>query len=337
MATIFDVAKEAGVSKSTVSRVINMDKRVKEETRIAVEEAIRKLDYSPSFMAQAIRTRKTHTIALVVPEYSNIFYMDMFRGVEDIALKYGYMVMVCNTERHAMSEIEYTNELLKRNIDGIIYNTYRRDDEMASYLRQISQQTPIVYMNKIFGDEEEYSYVYTDGYPSSRKAVHYLYEKGKRKLGYVLNTEDISTIEDRFLGFQKGLEDCGLKLEEKWIYRVHRENEPDYVKLGRDAARYYASLSDRPDAIMTATDMIGIGCVKEFNSCGIKIPEEISVIGFDNVFLSSLIDPPLTTIAQPIRKMGQAAAEILISHLENRQVQQETVIFEGKLIVRETT
>lgn len=336
MATIFDVAKEAGVSKSTVSRVINMDKRVKEETRIAVEDAIRKLNYSPSFMAQAIRTRKTHTIALVVPEYTNIFYMDMFRGVEDIALKYGYMVMVCNTERHAMSEIDYTNELLKRNIDGIIYNTYRTDDEMADYLREISRQIPIVYMNKVLGGEEEYSYVYTDGFESCRKAVHYLYEKGRRRLGYVLNSEDISIIEDRYLGFVQGLKDCGLPLEEKWIYRVQRENEPDYVKLGQDAARYFASLSDRPDAIMAAIDMIAIGCVKEFNHCGIKMPREISVIGFDNVFLGSLIDPPLTTIAQPIRKMGQTAAEILISHLEDRPVQNK-VIFDGKLIVRGTT
>lgn len=336
MATIFDVAKEAGVSKSTVSRVINMDKKVKEETRIAVEEAIRKLNYSPSFMAQAIRTRKTHTIALVVPEYSNIFYTEMFRGVEDIALKYGYMVMVCNTERHAMSEIEYTNELLKRNIDGIIYNTYRTDDEMANYLRNVSQQIPIVYMNRVLGEDESYSYVYTDGFKSCRKAIHYLYEKGKRKLGYVQNSEDISIIEDRYQGFLKGLEDLGITPDDKWIYRVQRENEPDYIKLGRDAARYYASLSDRPDAILTATDMIGIGCVKGFNECHIQIPKEISIIGFDNIFLSALVDPPLTTIAQPIRKMGQAAAEILISHLENRPIANK-VVFDGKLIVRGTT
>ena len=131
MATIFDVAKEAGVSKSTVSRVINNDECVKKETRDAVNAVIKKLNYSPSFMAQAIRTRKTHTIAFMIPEYSNIYYGEMFRGVEDIALEHGYMVLVCNTERHAMNEVEYAQELLKRNIDGIIYNTYRIKDDMA--------------------------------------------------------------------------------------------------------------------------------------------------------------------------------------------------------------
>ena len=336
MVTIFDVAKEAGVSKSTVSRVINRDTKVKQETRDAVEAAIKKLNYSPSYMAQAIRTRKTHTIALVVPEYSNIFYTEMFRGVEDIALKYGYMVMVCNTERHAMSEIEYTNELLKRNIDGIIYNTYRTDDEMEDYLRQISERLPIVYMNRIFGDDENYACVYTDGFKSNRKAVQYLIDKGKHKLGYVMNSEDVSIIEDRFEGFVQGLKDHGLELNEKWVYRVQRENEPDYIKLGRDAAKYYASLKDRPDAILTATDMLAIGCVKGFNESKIKVPDEISVIGFDNVFVSALIDPPLTTIAQPVRKMGQAAAEILISSLQGKKIQNK-VVFDGKLIVRETT
>nr|WP_294666829.1 LacI family DNA-binding transcriptional regulator [uncultured Blautia sp.] len=336
MVTIFDVAKEAGVSKSTVSRVINRDTKVKQETRDAVEAAIKKLNYSPSYMAQAIRTRKTHTIALVVPEYSNIFYTEMFRGVEDIALKYGYMVMVCNTERHAMSEIEYTNELLKRNIDGIIYNTYRTDDEMADYLRQISERLPIVYMNRIFGDDENYACVYTDGFKSNRKAVQYLIDKGKHKLGYVMNSEDVSIIEERFEGFVQGLKDHGLELNEKWVYRVQRENEPDYIKLGRDAAKYYASLKDRPDAILTATDMLAIGCVKGFNESKIKVPDEISVIGFDNVFVSALIDPPLTTIAQPVRKMGQAAAEILISSLQGKKIQNK-VVFDGKLIVRETT
>ena len=336
MVTIFDVAKEAGVSKSTVSRVINNDGRVKDKTRAAVEAAIEKLNYSPSFMAQAIRTRKTHTIALMVPEYSNIFYTEMFRGVEDVALKHGYMVLVCNTERHAMSEIEYAQELLKRNIDGIVYNTYRMDDAMAEYLHRVEKKVAVVYMNKAKPGDEDVPHVYTDGLPSTKNAVEYLYKKGHRKIGYVLNSKDISIIEDRFHGYLEGLSACGLEKNEAWIYRVRREYEPDYVRLGCDAARYFLSLKERPDAILTAIDMIGIGCVKEFHAAGVDIPGEISVIGFDNVFLSELTDPPLTTIGQPIRAMGQAAAEILISMLEGRECER-TVVFEGNLIVRGTT
>lgn len=336
MVSIFDVAKEAGVSKSTVSRVINNDPKVKPETRIAVNEAIRKLKYSPSYMAQAIRTGKTKTLALIVPEYTNIFYSEMFRGVEDVALKYGYMVLVCNTERHAVAEKAYIESLLKRNIDGIVYNSYKIDDGMAEYLRSVSGEIPIVYMNKVGDDDSEVACVYTDGFGSTRKAVHYLYNQGKQKIGYVRNSEDISVIEDRYQGFLQGLKDCGLPFEEKWIYRVQRVNEPDYVKLGRDAGKYYLSLAERPEAILTAIDMIGIGCIKEFNAKGIKIPEQISLIGFDNISLSSLIEPPLTTISQPIRQLGQCAAEIIIAQL-NGQAIKKRVVFDGDLIVRSTT
>ncbi|MCD7817563.1 MAG: LacI family transcriptional regulator, partial [Lachnospiraceae bacterium] len=176
MSTIFDVAKYAGVSKSTVSRVLNGEGNVKEETRISVEKAIRELNYTPSYLAQGIRTRKTRTIAMIVPEYTNIFYNEMFRGVEDVALKYGYMVFICNTERSPHSEREYADEILKRNVDGIIYNTYSNSKEMLDFLRELSQKLPVVFTNKIFGEEDDVCYVYTDGFTSNRRAVRYLYE-----------------------------------------------------------------------------------------------------------------------------------------------------------------
>ena len=167
MSTIFDVAKAAGVSKSTVSRVLNGESGVKEATREAVERAIRELKYTPSYLAQGIRTGKTKTIAMVVPEYTNIFYNELFRGVEDTALKYGYMVFVCNTEGSRRSEIEYTEEILKRNVDGIIYNTYSNSEKMLNYLRSLSQKLPVVYTNHLFREDEPVSYVYTDGFESN--------------------------------------------------------------------------------------------------------------------------------------------------------------------------
>ena len=333
MATIFDVAKEAGVSKSTVSRVLNNDPGVKLETRELIEEAIKKLNYTPSYMAQAIRTKKSQTLALVVPEYTNIFYSEMFKGVEDIAIKNGYLVLVCDTERKAMSDKEYIDELLKRNVDGIIYNTYHVDDKMISYLNSISETTPVVYMNKM---DEGNSFVCTDGYESTRNAVHFLYEKGRRKIGYVLNTVDISIIEERYLGYLQGLKDVGLEPDDSLTYRAKTDKEADYIKLGYEAAEYYAALNNKPDAILTATDMLGVGCVKGFKDLSIKVPEEISIVGYDNVFLGELIEPALTTIAQPIRDMGRAAAEIIFKYLDGDKAESK-VIFKGELIERGTT
>lgn len=336
MSTIFDVAKAAGVSKSTVSRVLNGESGVKEATREAVEKAIRELKYTPSYLAQGIRTGKTKTIAMVVPEYTNIFYNELFRGVEDIALKYGYMVFVCNTERSRRSEIEYTEEILKRNVDGIIYNTYSNSEETLNYLRTLSQKLPVVYTNHLFQEDEQVSYVYTDGFESNREAVHYLYEKGRTTIGYIRNTTDISVIEDRYEGYQQGLRDCGIPFREEYVYQAKQSTEPDYIALGAEAAKYYEGLDETPKAVIAAIDALAIGCVQQFQKDGVCIPEQVNVIGFDNISLSSLIQPPLTTISQPIRLIGQKAAEIIIAKLDGREIE-DKVVFPGNLILRATT
>lgn len=336
MSTIFDVAKAAGVSKSTVSRVLNGEEGVKEETRTAIEKAIKELKYSPSYFAQGIRTGRTKTIAMMVPEYTNIFYSEMFRGVEDVALEYGYMVLVCNTERHANAEVEYTKELLKRKVDGIIYNTYSNSEQMLDYLKQLSRQLPVVFSNKIFSDEKDIAYVHTDGFKGNRKAVHYLYERGKRRIGYIRNTSDISVIEERYEGYLQGLKDCGLPYREELIYRITQNKEPDYIKLGQEAAEYYINLNERPDAILAAIDTLAIGCVQRLLKRGLRVPQDMNVIGFDNISLSEMIEPPLTTISQPIRRMGQKAAEIVIAKIEGRETENH-IVFDGELIVRETT
>lgn len=336
MSTIFDVARAAGVSKSTVSRVLNGESGVKEETRIAVEKAIRDLKYTPSYLAQGIRTGKTKTIAMVVPEYTNIFYNEMFRGVEDVALEYGYMVFVCNTERSRQSEMEYTREILKRNVDGIIYNTYSNNKEMLEYLKNLSNKLPVVFTNRIFNEDDDVSYVYTDGFGSNRKAVHYLYEKGRREIGYIRNTSDISVIEDRFEGYLQGLRDCGIPFREEYVYRVKQNREPDYIELGQEAARYYESLEKPPRAVIAAIDALAIGCVQQLQRDGVHVPGDMSVIGFDNIALSALIQPPLTTISQPIRRIGQKAAEIVIAKIDGKDVE-DKIIYDGDLIIRETT
>lgn len=336
MHTIFDVAKEAGVSKSTVSRVLNHDKKVKDETRILVEEAIKKLEYSPSYFAQGIRTRKTMTIAMLVPEYTNVFYNEMFRGVEDVALQHGYLVLICNTERHSTSEVEYTKELIKRQVDGIIYNTYTSNGEIIEYLKELSKQLPVVFMNRLFSASEDISYVVTDGYQSTEKAVNYLIERGHKKIGYIRHNKSISVTEERYEGYKKGLEKNHIKFQKEYVYEVRYETEPDYIKLGQEAARYFAGLKEKPDAILAAIDTMAIGCIQGLKKEGIRVPEDISIIGYDNISLSELIDPPLTTIAQPIRQLGRTAAEIVIAKIEGRKIE-DKIEFEGELILRDST
>ena len=166
--------------------------------------------------------------------------------------------------------------------------------------------------------------------------MHFLYEKGRTTIGYIRNTTDISVIEDRYEGYLQGLRDCGIPFREEYVYRAKQSTEPDYIALGADAAKYYEGLDATPKAVIAAIDALAIGCVQQFQKDGIGIPEQVNVIGFDNISLSSLIQPPLTTISQPIRLIGQKAAEIIIAKLDGREIE-DKVVFPGNLILRATT
>ncbi|MCP1110352.1 LacI family DNA-binding transcriptional regulator [Ohessyouella blattaphilus] len=336
MITIFDVAKEANVSKSTVSRVVNNDPSVKDDTRVKVQAAIKKLNYAPSFFAKGIRTGKTKTIALLVPEYTNMFYGEMFNGVEDMAFKKGYVVVVCNTG-NATSEKEYINKLLERNVDGIIYNTYNASKSTINFLEKLSQETPVVVMDELLGRNSNLNCVYTDGYNSSREAVHYLTKKGIKEIGYVKNNKSIQATKYRYQGFLQGLKECRLKYKKEYIYECTEEAKSNYMKAGKKAGEYFLSLQRKPSAIMTDIDLLAIGCSTQLIANGIKIPEEISIVGFDNIELGEISHPALTTIAQPTREMGCKAAEIIIDQLEGSERQVEKMVFTGELIVRDTT
>lgn len=338
MVKIIDVAREAGVSKSTVSRVLNDEASVKESTRKAVKAAIEKLQYSPSYFAQGIRTRRTKTIALLVPEYTNYFYAEMFRGAEDVALMNKYMVLVCSTQRHEGAEQECIRELLRRNVDGMIFNTYNLSDPSIQHLQSVAHDIPVVMMHRPPDEASSFSYVYTDGAASTRKAVEYLHHRGRRKIGYVRNAQNISVTDDRFSGYLAGMEACGLQVNPAHIYQAEDTTgeDADYIQLGRKIGAGIAAQPDRPDAILAAIDMLAIGCIKEFNVRGIRTPEEIAVVGFDNVSLCEMIEPELTTIAQPTREMGRRAAEIVIARLLGEKVP-DHVVMEGELILRKST
>jgi LacI family transcriptional regulator len=336
--SIFDVARLAGVSKSTVSRVLNQPDTVKPEVKEAVNKAIKKLDYTPSYFAQGIRTGRTKTIAMLVPDFSNVFYAELFRGVESVALKSGYMVIICNTDRQIEEEYRYINKLVGRKIDGIIYNTYNINRENIDTLSSITEQTPIVFMDNVFKKGDKLSYVVTEGCDSTCEAVTYLYRQNRRRIAYIKMVPRISVIENRLRGYLKGLKNCGLPIEQELIYQpdVALMAETDHMRIGVMAGAYFASLPSPPDAIIAGFDILAIGCMRELKKLGVKIPGDMALIGFDNISLCELVEPALSTIAQPIAKLGVAAAQIIIDKLQGSTAQ-DKIIFPGELILRQST
>ncbi len=337
MANIWDVAKEAGVSKTTVSRVLNNPESVKDETRQRVENAMESLNYTPSFFGRGIRTGKTRTIALLIPDYSNVFYNQQFIGVEEVALQNDYMVMICNTHKNIVNEIEYAQDLVKRNIDGIIYNTYIKSEKTADFFTELSKTTPVVFMDKNFKEDENVSYVLTEGYEASKKAVQYLHQKGCKRVGYIRVPAEISVVHHRYEGYKQGVMESQYEFDRDLVFQLDKADvKISHLEAGMRGAEYLMGLDNPPDAIMASIDIIAIGAIRYLNANGYKIPEQVKVIGYDNIDLCEYVQPTLTTIAQPIKEIGQKAAEILIAQI-NEQETENRIIFEPEFIIRESS
>ncbi len=335
MATIWDVAKLAGVSKSTVSRVMNNGSS-STETKEAVMAAVKKLNYQPSSFARNIRTQKSMTIAFMVPDASNLFYTEIFKAIEEVAFQQEYMVTLCDTQNSPVYEIKYAEKLLRHNIDGLIYATYMMNAQTQNYFVELSKSLPVVFIDYAFKNYPDISIVATEGYDSSRDAVKFLYNKGRRQIGYINFPESVEVTKLRYQGYLKGLEDCGLAFSSNLVHypvssdALHRD-------FGGNGAAALLERNPGMDAIMAAADPLAVGALKRLKKMGVDIPNSISVIGFDNNEICDIIDPTLTTIAQPIRDVGTASARILLNKIRGIENDQDRIFFKGELIQRSST
>ena len=307
-----------------------------DEARKSVLDAVKKLNYQPSCFAKNIRTQKSMTIALMIPDASNFFYTEMFKAVEQVAYEREYMVILCDTQNSTNTEIEYAEKLLRRRIDGLIYCTYKMDKQAQNYFLALSRKLPVVFADNSFHIHEDISLVSTEGYSSSRNAARFLYHKGCRSIAYINFPKDVHVTYPRYEGYLKGLEDCGLSPDPALVYFPPSERMISARDMGYNGARHLLSSGVKVDAIMAAADPIAMGAIKYLKHQGVQIPDEIRIIGFDNNEFCEVIDPTLTTIAQPINKIGTTAAHILFDKIAG-SVNEERVLFEGELIQRDST
>jgi len=331
MATIVDVAKLAGVSKTTVSRVLNATGPVNENTRQKIEAAMEQLDFTPNYFAQNIKVAKTRSLGIIVPDFSNPFYPEMFKGIEEVSRKRGYMNFVCITDEEAATELDHIQELLRRKVDGIIMNTYKRVQKDIDFLVKTSRTVPVVFMDPVVHDEP-LSFVVSDGQTGTMEATRYLLKLGKRRIGYIKGSRRHWVTRERFSGYKMALKEAGVDFDQDLVY------EGDFhLKSGFEGAKALLEKKNPPDAIMAATDLMAIGALKYLNYAGVLVPEEVNVVGFDNIPLADLVDPGLTTVAQPIRALGERAAKILIEQIEEPQQEVQKVVLECSLVLRGTT
>ncbi len=326
--TIYDVAKKAGVSKTTVSKFLNGKGNVKESTRTKINNAICELNYIPNCFAQSMRTNSTKTIAILLPEQYNYGYTSILKSAQEYANKEGYLSLVCSTGTHGENELDYLKEMYRRKVDGILFFTYSRIEANIAYLQSIAKDMAIVVMDNIL-KEEKIDCVRTDGYTLSKKGAQYLIESGCKSIAYIKGKDIYLATKERYAGYLSAVSKAGL---------LPMVIESEFtVEGGYLGVLQLLNAKRLPGAIMCATDLLAIGglnCLREHN---ISVPKQVKLMGFDNTPFCKWTTPKLTTISQNHEEIGQTGVKQLLLRIKNKELPTTEKLIKGELIIREST
>lgn len=325
---IKDVAKKANVSISTVSRVINQSKPVRPKTMERVLEAIEELGYRPNAIARSLKVKHTQSIGIMVPDIANQFYPEVVRGIEDVANMYEYTIFLCNTDLDDDKELKYFSEMEEKQVDGLIFMGNILTDPLAREMKKA--EMPVVLIGS---DHPGLPSVTIDNTLAAKKAVEYLLQKGHRRIAVITGKmKDPMMGRARLKGYREALENAGIPWKSEWIV------EGGYrFKSGYEGAKRLLIMDERPTAIFVASDEMAIGAMRAILEKGLKIPDDIAVVGFDNVDMSGKVYPSLTTMAQPMYEMGAIGMRLLTKYLQGEEVQEDKVVMNFELVERESS
>jgi LacI family transcriptional regulator, repressor for deo operon, udp, cdd, tsx, nupC, and nupG len=328
MATIQDVAKRAGLSRTTVSRVINEHPYVTEEKKRLVTQAMKELNYVPNSSARRLRRQKTETIAVYVPRLTNPFFSHLVEVMEKEAAKKGYQLILCQTRYKKDQERNFLELLKTKQVDGLILTSIENYwSEFEPYLAF----GPIVVCNE-YSDSAQVPTVHLDQIEGSYLGTKHLIDQGYRKIGYCTGNHKSSRIsKDRKIGFVKALEEAGIPIRKDWFfYNAYS------VQDGFEAFSKLSKLDDRPEAVFTGSDEVAAGMAKAAYDVGWRVPEDLAIIGFDNQPLAELMD--LTTVEQPIGTIACLAVDLMVEAIQSKKpLKRKEIILPFQLIKRSST
>lgn len=327
---IKEVAKKAGVSVATVSRVLNHPENVAEDTKKKVLDVMNESDYTPNWFARGLNFNKTNTIGLMIPNILNPGYMEIAKGVEDVAHQKDYTTLLCNVENDQAKERKYTNSLIARKVDGIVLVSSHLENKDVEHIKK--QGIPVV----LIGENtniEEIPVVRIDCTTGAYKAVRHLIENGYRDIAVISGTTPEKENERKLEGYRIALTEEALPEIEEYIVRV-----PNTVEGGYIAAKKIVDLKNRPRAIFATSDLLAYGAIDAMKDCGVRVPEEIAIVGFDNLRMSNLLEPKLTTIEKPMHKMGVLGARLLFDIMESKEEETDNreILLQSKLKIRKS-
>lgn len=332
MVTIYDIAKEANVSPATVSRVLNRQGNVRTETAQKVLRIAKAKKYSPNVMARSLRTKRSNLIGLIIPDIENPIYPAPVRGIQDVANRKDYSVIIHSTDGDERKEIETIRRLSAAGVDGLIINISESCTLLVEEISKLRKSSlPVVALGSRH-PKLEIDCVSVDNEKGAYLAVEHLLKLGHRKIAVVLGPKDNLSSKERFAGYKKAMDDYCAPIAEEWIYEGSFK-----LGSGYQAAKKLLAEKKGIEAIFCVNDVMALGAMNAIQEEGLKIPEDIAVVGFDDIELAALSKPSLSTVAQPKYESGKIAAELLFKQIEGAQSPGKYYSIEPNLVVRQST
>ncbi len=320
------IAEKTGVSQVTVSRALNNRPRISERTRERILAEAKRLNYRPNAVARALAMKRTHSLGLVIPDITNPFVSEVTKHIENSAIAGGYSLLMCITDNSLEKEETSIHTLMERRVDGIIINHPQSYDEGECFRELRREGVPFVLVGWTKGMEADY--VMVDLAEGAYQAVGHLINLGHKRIAYVRGGNG----HHRLMGYKKALGEHGLEFDEELVVRCGPAMED-----GAEATRKILAMKDRPTAIFALNDFLAIGVMDALDAAGLKVPDDMAVVGFDDVMLASHLKVPLTTVAQPKEQLGKLAIEILLEKIEKKTKELRQVMLKPKLVIRESS
>lgn len=327
-ATIYDIAREAGVSIATVSQVINGKGKISEKRRAEIMEIMERLHYQPSAIAAALTGKQTYTLGLLVPDISNPYFAELARAVEDRSRQLGYSVVICSTDNKDERVERYLNLLQQKRVDGMMIGTGIDNADILSPLLQ--QSIPVALIARHMPSLSVHTVTIDDILGGALAAAHLL-ELGHTHVAVLSEPSKVSSSQERVRGFRETLNKAGHTLEPNQI----RESAADLNSAKKEALLLLGE-NHHPTGLFCCNDIQAIGALQAAKELGLRVPEDVSIIGFDNTILASVTSPPLTTVAQPIEELGHRAVDLLIEELKDEQKEPQKIVLKPELVIRES-
>ncbi len=328
---IRDVAKEANVSMSTVSRVLNKNYPVKEETRIRVEKAVSKLNFSPNLLARSLISQNTKTIGIIVPSINNLFFPTVIKAIEyELRIK-GYSIYLCDTDENASEEVKYIKSLMGRQVDGIILIDPKTENMKNGFYVAVGKDIPLVSING-YNDNINCNFVLNDEAGGARQVMSYLLELGHKNIVFVRGKESYSyDIKEDV--YNKFMDEHNLTNQKK-IIDIGEGNSNETVEGTMNILSIELSKLKGPIAVFACNDLMALGVLNACKILNLNVPRDVSIIGFDNICISNMVEPKITTVDQNMYLLGEHASKMLLNLIESNNSKVSRIELKTQLIIR---